>query len=194
MANCDMCGKKLGFLDGVSLEQTYNRKLYSITICEKCAIIYEQACNGDKKAISDFTTFINNPKNEKLKAFIAAKEQYKKEKQEQKEREERAAQEKERQSREKSADEYAMYVAQLKQSGADGYYEYKVIKLMDNVAAGCLDANLMMNTLNQMGLEGWRLVNAYSNELGKNALALGGFGVNATADEHILIFERFQKI
>lgn len=111
-----------------------------------------------------------------------------------KEEAERTEQERQAQEQERRAQEYAERIAKLKQMGSSGYYEYKVIKLMDNVRTGCLDATQLMNTLNQLGLDGWRLVTAYSNELGKNALAIAGFGVNATADEHILIFERFQKI
>lgn len=108
--------------------------------------------------------------------------------------ENKARWEQELRDRERRAKIYADQVARLKQYGADGYYEYKVVKLLDSISAGCIDADELMNTLNQLGLEGWRLVSAYSNELGKNALAIAGFGVNSTADEHILIFERFQKI
>lgn len=56
----------------------------------------------------------------------------------------------------------------------------------------------MTQVLNELGLDGWHLVTAYSNELGKNALSggIGGVmtGVNSTIDENILIFERFVKI
>ena len=56
----------------------------------------------------------------------------------------------------------------------------------------------MAERLNELGIEGWHLVTAYSNELGKNALSggVGGavFGVNSTIDENILIFERFVRI
>jgi len=37
---------------------------------------------------------------------------------------------------------------------------------------------------------GWKLHTMYSNELGKNAVALLGLGVNSTACEDVLIFER----
>jgi hypothetical protein len=94
---------------------------------------------------------------------------------------------------EKREQEMAEQLEALKASGADGYYEYKVLKMEDNARAGCLDAEELMYTLNTMGLQGWRLVNAYSNELGKNNIALNGFGTNATNDEHIMIFERFRK-
>lgn len=56
----------------------------------------------------------------------------------------------------------------------------------------------MTHTLNELGIDGWHLVTAYSNELGKNALSGGAggvlLGVNSTIDENILIFERFVKL
>lgn len=81
---------------------------------------------------------------------------------------------------------------QLRQSGANGYYEYSVKTLVDE--GGRTNAQKMADTLNQMGLAGWKLVSSHTNELGKNALMVAGFGVNTTADETILIFERFVKI
>ena len=49
--------------------------------------------------------------------------------------------------------------------------------------------------LNAYALFGWRLVSAYSNEIGKDTTSGGilGFtaGTNSTIDQHILILERF---
>jgi len=98
--------------------------------------------------------------------------------------------------------QYALEVAALKKKGADGYYQYKVISLMDvggvfKSNSGRVNTTAMTETLNKLGLEGWHLVTAYSNELGKNALSGGAGGVmlgaNSTVDENILIFERFVK-
>lgn len=90
----------------------------------------------------------------------------------------------------------------LRQMGAEGYYQYKVISLMDigglfKSNSGRVNTDAMTQTLNQLGMEGWHLVTAYSNELGKNAMSGGAggvlLGVNSTVDENILIFERFVK-
>ena len=94
--------------------------------------------------------------------------------------------------------QHMMRLNKLKQSGADGYYEYKAISLQDENGmfrsnSGRADITSMNEVLNELGLEGWRLITAYTNELGKNAFSGGGFGVNATVDENILIFERFVK-
>ncbi len=97
---------------------------------------------------------------------------------------------------------YHLRIEKLKESGAEGYYEYKAISLLDvggifNSNSGRVDTYEMTNTLNELGVDGWHLVTAYSNELGKNALSGGAggalLGVNSTVDENILIFERFVK-
>lgn len=82
----------------------------------------------------------------------------------------------------------------LKNMGHDGYYEYKTISIADEsglLKGGRIDINKMSYILNELGLDGWRLVTAYANELGKNMAAFNGFGTNSTVDEHILIFERY---
>lgn len=105
----------------------------------------------------------------------------------------------ERQAAEK---ENAVAINSLKKMGAEGYYQYKVISLLDigglfKSNSGRVNTEAMMQKLNELGMEGWHLVTAYSNELGKNALSggAGGFimGTNSTVDENILIFERFVR-
>ena len=109
----------------------------------------------------------------------------------------------ERKNRERIQQEYNHKIDNLSKMGLDGYYEYKVISLFDESGlfrkkSGALDTIAMTQTLNDLGIEGWHLVTAYSNELGKNALSggVGGvmLGVNSTVDENILIFERFVRI
>ena len=85
-----------------------------------------------------------------------------------------------------------MHLEKLRNSGVDGYYEYSVMSLVDE--GGRTNIQTMAETLNQMGLAGWKLVSSHTNELGKNALLLAGFGMNTTADETVLIFERFIKL
>ena len=103
-----------------------------------------------------------------------------------------AIEESERKSREL---QHKARLNKLKQSGAEGYYEYKAISLQDigglwQNNSGRVDLTTMNSVLNELGLDGWRLVTAYSNELGKNAM----WNTNSTVDENILIFERFVKI
>lgn len=82
---------------------------------------------------------------------------------------------------------------QLADKGYSGYYEYKVISILDE--KGHTNTNRIEKLMNQLGLEGWKLRTATTNEIGKNAVALGfeglGFGVNSTVDETILYFERY---
>ena len=135
---------------------------------------------------------------EKRERELAAEklEQYEEEKErERKEQERLAAEENERRQKEAR---HAARLSKLKQSGAEGYYEYKAVSLQDESGffrskSGSVDISAMNEVLNELGMEGWRLVTAYSNELGKNAFSAGGSGINSTVDENILIFERFVK-
>lgn len=99
----------------------------------------------------------------------------------------------EEQARQRAEQEkYQARINHLKATGRDGYYEYKVISLVDK--RGAVDAEKLMAQLNDLGLDGWRLQCAYTNEMGKDSLSIAGFGINSTADQNILIFERFVKI
>ena len=88
-------------------------------------------------------------------------------------------------------EKYQARINHLKATGRDGYYEYKVISIVDK--RGAVDTQRLMNELNDLGLDGWRLQCAYTNEMGKDSLSIAGFGINSTADQNILIFERFVK-
>ena len=98
-----------------------------------------------------------------------------------------------RQSKETS---YAVELEKLKNNGAEGYYEYKVISLVDE-DGGHIDPKQLTANLNALGIEGWHLVSAYSNEIGHTSRSsgYGGFSTstNATIDQNILIFERFVR-
>lgn len=84
----------------------------------------------------------------------------------------------------------------LRENGHEGYYEYRVLNIADE-RSGAVNTERLVTTLNEFGRQGWRLVCAYTNELGKNASSLGiagvSFGVNSTMDQSILILERFIK-
>lgn len=105
--------------------------------------------------------------------------------------------------RKKREERYNLQLENLRKQNFDGYYEYKVVSLSDvsgllKKNSGRVDIEAMTETLNELGIDGWHLVTAYSNELGKNALSGGAggvsLGINSTVDENILIFERFIKI
>jgi hypothetical protein len=51
-------------------------------------------------------------------------------------------------------------------------YEYKVIDVRDKF--GKVNIDKLTDILNQYGRDGWHLVTAYTNEIGKNLLASGG--------------------
>ena len=72
------------------------------------------------------------------------------------------------------------------------FYEYDVVTII-NENHGTVDKEKMMKILSDHAKNGWKLHTMYSNELGKNALSLMGFGVNATACEDVMIFERRVK-
>ena len=86
-------------------------------------------------------------------------------------------------------------VANLKARGYDGYYEYTSLSLTDDNAGG-IYTDTIDNRLNDLALDGWRLVSSYTNELGRNTTPGTAYsaGSNSTIDQHILIFERFVKI
>ena len=90
---------------------------------------------------------------------------------------------------------FKMRIASLKARGYDGYYEYMTLSLTDNNAGG-IYTDTIDNRLNDLALDGWRLVSSYANELGHNTTPGTAYsaGSNATIDQHILILERFVKI
>ena len=69
------------------------------------------------------------------------------------------------------------------------FYEYDVVTVL-NEGHGRIDIPKMKQILTEHAMAGWKLHTIYSNELGKNALSILGLGVNATACEDVLIFER----
>lgn len=67
-------------------------------------------------------------------------------------------------------------------------YEYKVEIIRDKL--GSTDISYMSELLENYGKNGYKVVSVHTNELGKNAVSVGNFGVNSTADETIIIFEK----
>lgn len=67
--------------------------------------------------------------------------------------------------------------------------EYAIECLYDNGKGG-IDSSKLEELLNKYAERGWTLKTIFTNELGKNAASLGGFGVNSTQDQVIIVFER----
>ena len=68
-------------------------------------------------------------------------------------------------------------------------HEYKVLSLRDQVG-GCVDPAIMQQQLNTLAADGWRVVAAYSNDIGTNAVSIGGIGINSSVGQNILVLER----
>lgn len=85
-------------------------------------------------------------------------------------------------------------IENLRSKGHDGYYQYMTVSLVDD-DSGSLAPNQIADILNEHALNGWRLVSAYSNELGHSGSStFTGSFKNSTIDQHVLILERFTKI
>ena len=154
--------------------------------CPKCGAKYHDYCWArilKCNECGDLTPFGIKTKEEKIR------KQQEIERQNQEADAKRLAEEQEHQKAEQ--EKHQARINHLKAIGRDGYYEYKVISVVDK--RGAVDTGKLMATLNDLGLDGWRLQCAYTNEMGKDALSIAGFGINATADQNILIFERFVK-
>lgn len=65
--------------------------------------------------------------------------------------------------------------------------------MVQNKGDGSTDKERIAKIIKEHAFQGWRLVTMYSNEIGKNALAVGGVGANSTMCEDILLFERCIK-
>lgn len=73
------------------------------------------------------------------------------------------------------------------------YMEYK-ISIIPDLMSGGIDSAKLSEELSLRSNEGYRLKAAFTNELGKNKAGVGvgpvTVGLNATADQTVLIFER----
>lgn len=191
---CANCGCKLGFLSGDHLNGL---------LCDGCfnelggpylhvldnssnAVAYEECYHkiivaiegnakqtADKEKIRDsFYEYISHRHQEKT--GISLSEFSKRHRDYIKEQEEKALEEIKKQEYAKSFNEF---------------YEYDVVTIL-NENHGQVDKEKMIKILAEKATQGWKLHTIYSNELGKNAVSILGLGVNATACEDVLIFER----
>ena len=111
--------------------------------------------------------------------------------------EQEAAQQQEAQKRLESrqqrlAREWVDKLENLRRKGADGYWEYEVLSLRD-LTTGAVNVQKIKETLCRMGWDGWELVTAHSNEVGRTEQAISGSKdrLNATISDTVLIFRRF---
>lgn len=152
------------------------RTISGIFMCEDCFSKISALRNNDVKAIA----FLKNPDNlsdasENAKTYIQS-----------------LVNSKEDLFSEIKAVEQQMEIEKQKEQkkanyahSVNGYYEYDVV-LIENTAIGSVNVDKLRETLSEYSSKGWKLHSIYSNELGKNAL----LGINATASEDVLIFER----
>lgn len=69
MANCCICGKKIGMFDGNPLSM-FEREWSSYMVCPKCGEEIQKLRNGDFDAYIHRNIFIKSIKDEKIKNYI----------------------------------------------------------------------------------------------------------------------------
>lgn len=167
--NCGICG-----------ENKSKRTISGIPMCEDCFAKLSLLRNNDIKTIIFFQDESNMIyASKEAKAYIHAILQEKQETI----RELDELKEKQRQLEQLEV-EKINYAKSFNE-----FYEYDVVTVI-NKDHGTIDEQKMMKILADHAKNGWKLHTIYSNELGKNALSLLGLGVNSTASEDVLIFER----
>ena len=68
-------------------------------------------------------------------------------------------------------------------------YEYAFETIVDKFG-GRVDLEKITSITAEKAKSGWRLITVFTNELGKDVLSIAGVGVNSTAEETVLVFER----
>ena len=68
---------------------------------------------------------------------------------------------------------------------------YTTHKIEDKL--GALDSFELLNVLRKYADDGWTFKFAITNEIGKNAIGIGGIGVNSTQEETVLVFEKLAE-
>lgn len=85
-----------------------------------------------------------------------------------------------------------MYNDRAEQYKKNPFYEYDYV-VVPNKPDGSTDKESIKEILASHAMQGWKLVTMYSNEIGKNAITVGGVGGNVTICEDVLLFERCIK-
>ena len=158
-------------------QATATTVLFGVDLCNNCYDEYSKASQGVKEYVEKFSSSENFPyASVKATSNIISRisTRFKTLK-------ERADAEKKRVETEEQHQAFAKSFGE--------YYEYDVVTII-NEGHGQIDKQSILKVLNERAQQGWKLHTIYSNELGKNAVSLLGLGVNSTACEDVLIFER----
>ena len=216
---CLLCGKKLNMMNSVTIDgftfcldcrdkidllknsediQTLNERLEKLT---------EKTLRGSSEynyIISLTDAVRDRLSGEKISAEEAEKKEKERIEREEQQRQERLVREREEQQRqerlraeaaERNKKLHEDRLNSLRYRGYEGYYEYKTVIINDGTLGG-VSSYEITSTLNDLALDGWRLVSSYANELGHNSTpgSFGSSGTNSTIDEHIFILERYIKL
>lgn len=173
MAICGVCGRKAS-----------SRTIGGIAFCEECFRKLDRIRSGDTDLIAYYLTakaptcstpaasqYMHDQAMLQKKKMVAHEE-------------EQRQKEQEAQQRKQEEDQKQAYANSLGE-----FYEYNVITAV-NTVDGRTDAEKMKRIIEEQARKGWRLHTVYSNDLGKNAISLLGIGINSTASEDVMIFER----
>lgn len=75
-------------------------------------------------------------------------------------------------------------------------FEYQVV-VVNDLPDGQADDDGIQKALNEWSWQGWKLHTIFTNEIGKSSTATSiigfGFGINATIEQTVLVFERCIK-
>jgi len=170
MATCEVCGNN-----------TSERTISQIQMCHSCFVDLQKIRNGDLQKCDIYKSFPYASGKARQYFLDTIQEKLNAEKTEE---QILAEAQNIRDLAIKAENEKQQFANSFKE-----YYEYDVVTLI-NVDHGKIDKEKMINLLNERAQKGWKLHTVYSNELGKNALKILGFGINSTACEDVLIFER----
>ena len=173
MAICGVCGRKAS-----------SRTIGGIAFCEECFRKLDRIRSGDTDLIAYYLTAkaptCSTPAASQYMHYQAMLQKKKMAAHE----EEQRQKEQEAQQRKQEEDQKQAYANSLGE-----FYEYNVITAV-NTVDGRTDAEKMKRIIEEQARKGWRLHTVYSNDLGKNAISLLGIGINSTASEDVMIFER----
>lgn len=185
---CCICGKKQS---GWIQEYSLDAELYDYKACFKCGEIYEKITHAEKlnmvqveidfikERLHENSGNVDKNVEKHFESIFRVENGEKSYKEVQRElKEQKAVEDIEKEKR------HVTYAQTFNE-----FYEYDVVTII-NKGHGTVDKEKMMEILMDHARNGWRLHTMYSNELGKNALSVLGLGVNATACEDVLIFER----
>ena len=71
MANCEVCGKSFGFLEGRLLEnKAGSYTLNTLMVCNSCNTLLDKVKQGELKSYLKIHEILDNTHNEKLASFL----------------------------------------------------------------------------------------------------------------------------